>query len=61
MEYDLYYLQCLRNGITAVKDSVCKEGYELTPEALKIIKEMRDMLQDVIVEDMYRWELQEKL
>lgn len=54
MEYDLYFLKTLANSINTIKNSVCKEGYKLVPEALKIIKEMRDNLNDIIVEDMYR-------
>lgn len=30
-----------------------KEGVKLSPEQMKVIKEMRDNLNDVIVEDMY--------
>ena len=57
MEYDLYFLKTLANSINAMKNSVCKEGYKLSSEALKIIKEMRENLNDIIVEDMYKWNI----
>lgn len=39
--------------IIGLKYAVCKEGVKLSPEQMKVIKEMRDNLNDVIVEDMY--------
>ena len=44
--------------IIGLKYAVCKEGVKLSPEQMKVIKEMRDNLNDIIVEDMYWWNIE---
>ena len=39
--------------IRCLKYAVCKEGVKLSPDDMKLVKEMRDALNDIIVEDMY--------
>lgn len=51
-DYDKRLLYSLATAINNIKNSVVKEGYKLPPEAMSIIKEMRDNLNDIIVEDM---------
>lgn len=53
IDYNDYLIYSLAGAIDALKQSVCKEGVRLSPEHMKVVKEMRDALNDVIVEDMY--------
>lgn len=52
-EYNKRLLQSLANSINSIKHYV-RGGGELSPEQMKIIKEMRDNLNDIITEDMYK-------
>lgn len=53
IDYNDYLIYTLAGAINNLKNAVCKEGVKLSPEHMKVIKEMRDDLNDVIVEDMY--------
>lgn len=50
--YDEYLVYSLAGAIENMKTSICKEGYQLPPYLMKVIKEMRNNLNDIIVEDM---------
>lgn len=53
IDYNDYLIYSLAGAIDSLKNAVCKEGVRLSPEHMKVVKEMRDALNDVIVEDMY--------
>lgn len=51
-EYNKRLLQSLANSINNIKHYVQKGG-KLSPEQMKLIKEIRDNVNYIIVEDMY--------
>ena len=53
IDYNDYLIYTLAGAIDNLKNAVLKEGVRLSPEHMKAIKEMRDALNDIIVEDMY--------
>ena len=53
MFFDSDSLKNLAEQINNIKELV-QTGFILSPNELELIKEMRDNLNDIIVEDMYR-------
>jgi hypothetical protein len=53
IDYNDYFIYSLAGGVYQLYKAVIKEGVKLSPEHMRAIKEMRDALNDIIVEDMY--------
>jgi len=53
IDYNDYLIYSLAGAIDSLKRAVVQDGVRLSPEHMKVVKEMRDALNDVIVEDMY--------